>query len=263
VSYQRNRPMPGGRRERRLRSSVRSRTARQVSVSVAIVAFAMGAVTSAGATGISEARQLFDARPQEQIAPVHAEPTRVEVVTETAEVALDPNSRKESDPYELEGKTRVVTEGEAGAAIVSYDVTYHNGVEVSRVETITVVIKAPQDEVIAVGSLVVPSTTAAQQGTNRALGKQMADDTYGWTGNEWACLDALWTRESNWRHTAENKSSGAYGIPQALPGDKMKSAGSDWRTNPATQIEWGLGYVKNRYGTPCKAWAHSEEIGWY
>ena len=62
---------------------------------------------------------------------------------------------------------------------------------------------------------------------------------------------------------AYNASSGAYGIPQALPGSKMATAGADWETNAATQIEWGLGYVQGRYGTPCGAWAHSQDVGWY
>ena len=77
------------------------------------------------------------------------------------------------------------------------------------------------------------------------------------------CLDKLWKKESGWNHKASNRSSGAYGIPQSLPGSKMRSAGSDWRTNPATQIKWGLGYIKGRYGTPCGAWAHSQSRGWY
>ena len=70
-------------------------------------------------------------------------------------------------------------------------------------------------------------------------------------------------RESNWNPTAQNPSSGAYGIPQSLPGSKMASVGSDWRTNPATQITWGLNYISGRYGTPCGALAHSNSVGWY
>jgi hypothetical protein len=85
----------------------------------------------------------------------------------------------------------------------------------------------------------------------------------GWSEDQFSCLDSLWTRESNWNYRAENPSSGAYGIPQALPGDKMASAGADWRTNPATQIEWGLGYISDVYGTPCGAWEHSQSVGWY
>jgi hypothetical protein len=76
------------------------------------------------------------------------------------------------------------------------------------------------------------------------------------------CLLDLWNHESGWRYDAENP-SGAYGIPQALPGSKMASAGADWATNPATQIEWGLGYIKSIYGTPCGAWAFWQANGYY
>jgi hypothetical protein len=85
----------------------------------------------------------------------------------------------------------------------------------------------------------------------------------GWDLTEFSCLVALWNRESNWNVYSMNSSSGAYGIPQALPGEKMASAGADWATNPATQITWGIGYIVDRYATPCGAWAHSEERGWY
>jgi hypothetical protein len=80
---------------------------------------------------------------------------------------------------------------------------------------------------------------------------------------QWPCLDKLWKKESGWNYKAENPSSGAYGVPQALPGSKMASEGDDWRTNPATQIKWGLGYIKGRYDTPCGAWGHSQDTGWY
>lgn len=85
----------------------------------------------------------------------------------------------------------------------------------------------------------------------------------GWGEDQYGCLVSLWDRESGWRVNAMNTSSGAYGIPQALPGSKMASSGGDWETNAATQIEWGLGYVSDRYGSPCGAWAHSEDNGWY
>lgn len=96
----------------------------------------------------------------------------------------------------------------------------------------------------------------------RTLGRLMAADR-GWTGAQWACLDSLWTRESNWQVHAANRSSGAYGIPQSLPARKMASAGSDWRTSARTQITWGLGYIKSAYGSPCRAWRHSENYGYY
>ena len=86
---------------------------------------------------------------------------------------------------------------------------------------------------------------------------------YGWSADQFGCLDSLWTRESNWNVSADNPSSSAYGIPQALPGSKMSSAGSDWATNPVTQIRWGLGYIADRYGSPCSAWGHSQSHGFY
>jgi hypothetical protein len=99
-------------------------------------------------------------------------------------------------------------------------------------------------------------------GTVRALGKKMAA-ARGWTGEQFACIDAIWTHESNWRVNASNSSSGAYGIPQARPGSKMASAGDDWRTNPRTQIAWGLAYIARAYGDPCSAWEFWQSHSWY
>ena len=85
---------------------------------------------------------------------------------------------------------------------------------------------------------------------------------YGWAG-QFSCLDSLWTAESGWNTYAENPTTGAYGIPQALPGAKMASAGPDWQSDPATQIRWGLSYIQATYGSPCAAWSHEEADGWY
>jgi hypothetical protein len=87
--------------------------------------------------------------------------------------------------------------------------------------------------------------------------------SYGWSSSEMSCLDPLWMGESGWRVNAENTSSGAYGIPQSLPGSKMATAGADWQTNPVTQITWGLGYIQERYGSPCGAWGFKQGHGWY
>jgi hypothetical protein len=108
---------------------------------------------------------------------------------------------------------------------------------------------------------------SAAPGSNVALGQRLASG-YGWgSGQQWSCLDALWTRESGWQAGVWNTAgSGAYGIPQALPASKMAAAGSDYMTDPATQIRWGLGYIAGTpYGThtPCGAWAHETADGWY
>ncbi|NYD66281.1 hypothetical protein [Agromyces atrinae] len=97
----------------------------------------------------------------------------------------------------------------------------------------------------------------------QAIARDMMAANYGWGDDQFGCLVALWNKESGWNVNAYNSSSGATGIPQALPGNKMASAGADWQTNPATQIAWGLGYIANRHGSPCGAWEHSESSGWY
>ncbi|MET4159468.1 transglycosylase SLT domain-containing protein [Agromyces sp. PvR057] len=96
----------------------------------------------------------------------------------------------------------------------------------------------------------------------QAIARDMMASRYGWGDDQFGCLVALWNRESGWNVYASNP-SGAYGIPQALPGSKMSSAGADWATNPATQISWGLGYIAGRYGSACGAWNTSESQGWY
>jgi hypothetical protein len=111
------------------------------------------------------------------------------------------------------------------------------------------------------GTAGLPVGPPVSPGSAQAIGKSMLA-SFGFADSQWGCLDDLWNRESGWRVNAEN-ASGAFGIPQALPASKMASAGSDYLTNPATQIKWGLGYIKSVYGTPCGAWDHEESDGWY
>ena len=98
--------------------------------------------------------------------------------------------------------------------------------------------------------------------SNRGLGYRLMLQ-FGFAADQWQYLDALWQRESGWNHLAENASSGAYGIPQSLPGSKMADVAPDWRTNPETQITWGLAYIAARYSNPRGAWEHSQRFGWY
>lgn len=99
-------------------------------------------------------------------------------------------------------------------------------------------------------------------GDPRQIAQAMLPE-FGFSADQFSCLDSLWTKESGWNPSADNPTSSAYGIPQALPGEKMASAGADWATNPATQIEWGLGYIAEVYGSPCSAWAQSQANNWY
>ena len=107
-----------------------------------------------------------------------------------------------------------------------------------------------------------PSNPATPSGSPQQIAMGMLG-SYGWSSSEFSCLQSLWNAESGWNPTASNPTSGAYGIPQALPGSKMASAGADWQTNPATQIRWGLGYIKATYGSPCAAWSHWQATGSY
>ena len=99
-------------------------------------------------------------------------------------------------------------------------------------------------------------------GRNQRIGRELAA-ARGWDGEQWNCLRSLWIKESGWSTRSSNSSGSAWGIPQALPGSKMAQFGSDWRTNPATQIKWGLHYIDSRYGNPCSAWAHWQNHNWY
>lgn len=167
----------------------------------------------------------------------------------------------------------------ANANQQSYQVSLVSGVEgagtsgptVNRDGEVTVTVETPEPE---------PVTTSGGGGGGggntynyehidydpaslKGQAEAMMASQYGWGADQMACLDRLWTRESGWNPNAYNSSSGATGIPQALPGSKMASHGADWATNPITQISWGLSYINDRYGSPCAAWASSESRGWY
>ena len=103
---------------------------------------------------------------------------------------------------------------------------------------------------------------SAPSGSPQQIAEQMLSQ-FGWSSGQFSCLQPLWALESGWNIYASNPSSGAYGIPQALPGSKMASAGPDWQSDAATQIRWGLTYIQGTYGSPCAAWSHDEADGWY
>jgi resuscitation-promoting factor RpfB len=197
---------------------------------------------------------------------------RVEIARVTTEHVTEDSVEEhatveEKDASLPEGERKVVTAGVDGVASHTYAVKSADGEEVSRELVASVVASVRVDEVVKVGTkkavVEAPAATApVSSGDPRAIGRDLAA-ARGWGAEQFRCLDALWTRESNWNVYADNPSSSAYGIPQALPGSKMASAGADWATNPATQITWGLGYISGRYGTPCGAWGHSQSVGWY
>jgi len=104
---------------------------------------------------------------------------------------------------------------------------------------------------------------ARQPDGARAVAKEIIAAKYQWSEKQFTCLDQLWIKESHWNYKARNKVTGAHGIPQALPATKMEVVATDWRTNPVTQITWGLKYIEERYETPCKAWSKFKRSRWY
>lgn len=176
----------------------------------------------------------------------------------TVEEAIPQPEEKISDPNTAAG-TRVVKDpGSPGRRVITYEIVLENGREVSRRPIQEVIASQPVKRVIAEGTKLVISNPSA----NVAIGQRLAAER-GWSGNEFQCLYQLWQKESKWNHLANNRNSGAYGIPQSLPGSKMGSVAPDWQTNPETQIKWGLGYIARSYKTPCSAWAKSQSSGWY
>lgn len=197
--------------------------------------------------------------------------TRAETVVAQETVTQPFETVREDDPELPKGEEVVEVEGREGVRVVTYTAQVVGGVEVGRAMLAEVVVSEAQDALVKVGTKeapaepavpAVPSGPPVSPGTARAIALDMVL-ARGWDQEQFACLDSLWMKESGWRVNAANPSSGAYGIPQALPGTKMATAGADWRTNPATQIAWGLGYIANRYDTPCGAWAHSRAHNWY
>ena len=194
---------------------------------------------------------------------------RVKHATVTKTTSLPYRTKKTSDPTLDKGTTRVVTSGQDGTARITYSVVYVDGVVVGRTLIKTVVISAPTTQEMNVGTkpatpvTVGPGTpgTAVPANEAQAIGKKLAA-ARGWGDDQFACLVQMWDHESGWRTNAANP-SGAYGIPQALPGSKMGSAGSNWQSDAATQISWGLGYIAGRYGDPCGAWSFWQAHSWY
>lgn len=222
---------------------------------LALAALGVAAVASSGHAlpAIITTQQVAD----DQIPPITAPPATVEFSSTSEVTALDFARIEQSDPNAPHGSETVLSEGRDGTATSVTLVANVDGRSFGPGYSITIETPA-DDEVVAIGT----SPLASDRAGNRAIGQDLAAKQ-GWTGSEWNCLNLLWNRESGWSHTADNPNSSAYGIPQALPGSKMSVMGADWATNPATQIRWGLAYVAGRYGTPCAAWAHSEDIGWY
>ena len=188
------------------------------------------------------------------VTQVRSEGTKEATPTALVAAGIDPKATLE-EKTESDGTTSVRYRAKLGSISTKEEIAEITG-EAKNADQATAAAAAAA----AAEAGAVPTTYSGED--PRSLAKPLVA-AQGWSDSEYQCLVLLWNRESQWNPYAENSSSGAYGIPQALPGSKMASAGADWRTNPITQINWGIGYIKGRYDTPCSAWAHSNTVGWY
>lgn len=198
---------------------------------------------------------------------------------QTVEQSIPFNTIKKNDPTLPQGTTKVQTEGKEGTMEITNLVT-RNGTKTLSSNTISEYVKTvPTNKVILVGTRQPEAPRASNGSSSSASAPKSSSNNYGttlaqgdyqsyahsqvlarkWGEDQFTCLVLLWQRESGWRVNAANP-SGAYGIPQALPGSKM---GPGWQTDAKVQIDWGLSYIAGRYGTPCGAWGHSNATGWY
>jgi resuscitation-promoting factor RpfB len=190
--------------------------------------------------------------------------TRVDRRTITKTVAVPFPTRKIADAKMASGRTVVVTPGRNGSKRISYAMIYVDGKYAGRTKTGSVMVKAPRRQVVHYGTkhvapkVPVVSGTPVSPGSAQALARSLLGN-YGWGDDQWGCLQTIWNHESGWRVHAANP-SGAYGIPQALPGSKM---GPGWQDDAGVQIRWGLGYIKARYVSPCGAWSFWQGHNWY
>ena len=186
------------------------------------------------------------------------------VVTEEVEIPYETITKDVSNGSQTT-QNRVVQKGENGLKKVTYRIRYQNGAEIEKTEISSEVIKEPVDKIVEVRTKQVTSRGGVVSGSvaeYQAYAEKRCFD-YGWSDADFQALVKLWNKESRWNPYACNSSSGAYGIPQALPASKMAVYGTDYLTNYKTQINWGLNYIKSRYGTPTAAWNHSCSKGWY
>lgn len=190
--------------------------------------------------------------------------TRVSYKYSVTRQAVPYGTVRQDDPNRAAGTSAVVSAGRDGLKQVTYQLRYVDGKLAGRVIYDDHMVRSTVSRRIAVGTkqaAPAPVSAPVSSGSAQQIAAGMVA-ARGWGSDQFSCLVSLWNKESGWRTTAANP-SGAYGIPQALPGSKMASAGADWQTSARTQITWGLGYIAAVYGTPCSAWAHSQATNWY
>lgn len=186
-----------------------------------------------------------------------------EIITVQEEIPFETITKDVSNGSSTVNK--VIQAGKNGLKEVTYKVRYKGDIEVERIELSSKVIKEPVNKIVQIQTVTSRSGNRLASGSVLTYQEYAATvcSSYGWSETDIECLISLWNKESGWNPYACNSSSGAYGIPQALPASKMASKGADYKTNYQTQINWGLSYISSRYGNPQNAWSHWLAKGWY
>lgn len=186
-----------------------------------------------------------------------------EIITVKEEIPFETITKDVSNGSSTVNK--VIQAGKKGLKEVTYKVRYKGDIEVERIELSSKVIKEPVNKIVQIQTVTSRSGSRLASGSVLTYQEYAATvcSSYGWSETDIECLISLWNKESGWNPYACNSSSGAYGIPQALPASKMASKGADYKTNYQTQINWGLSYISSRYGNPQNAWSHWLANGWY
>lgn len=202
----------------------------------------------------------------EQVLKAYA-PITEKFITEQEAIPFETITKDVSNEAKETSNT-VIQQGKEGIKEVTYRVKYQNDREIERTEVSSVVLQEPVNKIVQVKAKVTNRSSVGRTHISGSVAEYQAYAktrcvAYGWSEADFNCLVSLWNKESNWNPNAYNTRTGAYGIPQALPASKMATAGTDYKTNYKTQINWGLSYIKSRYGSPSAAWNHSQRKGWY
>ena len=190
------------------------------------------------------------------------------IVTEIEEIPFETIIKDVSAEAVVDVGDKILVQGVNGQKEVTYKIKYILDKEISREKISETILQEKVDQVIQKASKVSSRSGTARTAVtgDKAVYQAYAQSKmtdYAWSDYDFDCLVSLWDKESGWRVTAGNTSSGAYGIPQALPASKMASYGSDYLTSYETQINWGLNYIQRQYGSPANAWSHFQRTNWY
>ncbi|WP_026219451.1 transglycosylase SLT domain-containing protein [Embleya scabrispora] len=234
---------------------------RGIAVASATAVTAVGAVVGFSGTGVSASAdaQTVDEASTTKLLEVPAAPQAQQLSTGiTQQADAQTAAYDEAQRVQAEEAARVKAERDAAEKAAAEKAAAEKAAaEKAAADKAEADRKAAQERAARSDNRGAVEKVSASAADAQAIAKSMMSST------QYTCFSNIVERESGWRVDATNRSSGAYGLMQALPASKYQTAGSDWRTNPATQIKWGLSYMNGRYGSPCQAWTFWQGHNWY